>query len=112
MRILLHGRPIRRRDCLLAAVALAFAAGPSAAQQSQPSDPPPAPAVTAVAAGKDVSIRYWNPKEAIEKGGPIMWPIVFCSLVTITFGLERLITLRRGRVIPSRFVRRFLRGVV
>lgn len=57
------------------------------------------------------TIRYWEPREFMMKGGPLMWPILACSIVTITFSLERMISLRRGRVVPGRFVRRFLKGV-
>ncbi len=36
-----------------------------------------------------------------------MIPLGICSLIVLTLSLERLITLRRGRVIPRPFVRRF-----
>lgn len=38
---------------------------------------------------------------------PILWPLAICSVVTIGFTLERLIALRRGRVVPRDFVTRF-----
>ena len=41
-------------------------------------------------------------------GGPLMWPIGACSFVLVMFVFERTISLRRGRVIPGPFVRRFL----
>ncbi|MEM6470882.1 MAG: MotA/TolQ/ExbB proton channel family protein [Planctomycetota bacterium] len=40
-------------------------------------------------------------------GGWLMLPLAFCSLVVITLSLERLVALRRGRVIPRPFVQRF-----
>jgi len=44
----------------------------------------------------------------LSEGGPIMIAIAACSLLIVTFVLERLISLRRGRVIPKPFVGRFL----
>jgi biopolymer transport protein ExbB len=43
----------------------------------------------------------------IAQGGWLMIPLGVCSLIVITLSLERLIALRRGRVIPRPFVRRF-----
>ncbi len=44
----------------------------------------------------------------IRDGGPLMIPIAICSLILFTVAFERLISLRRGRVIPRPFTRRFL----
>lgn len=44
----------------------------------------------------------------IIAGGPVMIPIGICSLIALAFGLERLVVLRRRRVIPPDFVKRFL----
>lgn len=41
-------------------------------------------------------------------GGPLMYPIALCSFVLGIFVFERLVSLRRGRVIPGPFVQRFL----
>ncbi len=46
--------------------------------------------------------------QIIVDGGPLMVPIGICSLVLVAFVLERLISLRRSRVIPRPFVTRFL----
>ena len=43
----------------------------------------------------------------IMSGGWLMLPLAVCSLVVLTLSFERLIALRRGRVIPRPFVRRF-----
>lgn len=43
----------------------------------------------------------------ITKGGWLMIPLGVCSLIVFALSLERLIALRRGRVIPRPFVRRF-----
>jgi biopolymer transport protein ExbB len=44
----------------------------------------------------------------IREGGVLMIPIGFCSFVLLVFVFERSVSLRRGRVIPRPFVRRFL----
>ena len=36
-------------------------------------------------------------------GGFLMWPIVAMSLIVVTFGIERLMALRRGRFVPPGF---------
>jgi len=45
--------------------------------------------------------------DRIAAGGWLMLPLGVCSLVVFSLTLERLISLRRGRVIPRPFVRRF-----
>ena len=44
----------------------------------------------------------------LRDGGPLMYPIGMCSFVLLVFVFERFISLRRERVIPSPFVKRFL----
>jgi biopolymer transport protein ExbB len=46
--------------------------------------------------------------EMFFTGGPVMWPIAICSIVAVAFGIERLVVLRRRRVIPKDFVTRFI----
>jgi biopolymer transport protein ExbB len=46
--------------------------------------------------------------EIIRQGGLFMGPLVLCSFVMLVFVFERAIALRRGRVIPAPFVKRFL----
>jgi len=46
--------------------------------------------------------------QVIRDGGPLMLPITLCSFVLLVFVFERAIFLRRGRVIPRPFVKRFL----
>jgi biopolymer transport protein ExbB len=43
----------------------------------------------------------------ISEGGWLMIPLGVCSLIVIGLSLERMIALRRSRVIPKPFVRRF-----
>jgi biopolymer transport protein ExbB len=42
------------------------------------------------------------------EANPMLWPLVLCSVVAFGYALERLIALRRERVIPRDFVSRFL----
>ena len=44
----------------------------------------------------------------IRDGGPLMYPLMLCSVALFVFVFERLVSLRRGRVIPRPFVKRFL----
>jgi biopolymer transport protein ExbB len=44
----------------------------------------------------------------LHDGGPLMYPIALCSFVLLVFVFERLVSLRRGRVIPGPFAKRFL----
>jgi biopolymer transport protein ExbB len=41
-------------------------------------------------------------------GNPMLWPLALCSVVALGFSLERVIALRRQRVIPRDFANRFL----
>jgi biopolymer transport protein ExbB len=43
-----------------------------------------------------------------KAGGVIMYPIALCSIVLVWFSIERMVVLRRRRVIPRDFVKRFL----
>ena len=52
----------------------------------------------------------WQPPAIVKKvaqGGWLMIPLGVCSLIVLALSLERTIALRRGRVIPRPFVRRF-----
>jgi biopolymer transport protein ExbB len=44
----------------------------------------------------------------MNKGGPLMYVLALCSVIGLAFVFERLVSLRRSRVIPRAFVRRFL----
>ncbi|MEO0480254.1 MAG: MotA/TolQ/ExbB proton channel family protein [Planctomycetota bacterium] len=39
--------------------------------------------------------------EFLEAGGTLMWPILFCSVLVLALTLERFLSLRRGRMLPS-----------
>lgn len=46
--------------------------------------------------------------EVIRDGGLLMIPLFLCSFIMLVFVFERAISLRRGRVIPAPFVKRFM----
>ncbi len=46
--------------------------------------------------------------DILRSGGPLMIPIGICSFILVVFVFERLISLRRGRIIPGPFTKRFL----
>ncbi|GAB6166431.1 hypothetical protein JCM19992_24310 [Thermostilla marina] len=69
----------------------------SASDSQGPDTSPPQPSISAR--------NLW---QVVRQGGFFMLPIAFCSLLLVTFTLERLAALRRGRVIPKAFVTRLL----
>lgn len=75
---------------------------PSAAMSEQP----PEPAETE-SAGSFWPMEMPAFVNKIAQGGWLMIPLAVCSLIVLALSLERLIALRRGRVIPRPFVRRF-----
>lgn len=46
--------------------------------------------------------------DIVQSGGPLMIPIGLCSFLLVVFVFERLISLRRSRIIPTQFTRLFL----
>ena len=54
------------------------------------------------------AIQTQNLLRVVQEGGPLMIPIGICSFVLFVFVFERAISLRRGRIIPRPFVKRFL----
>lgn len=76
--------------------------------QSPATDPPDS------AAEKPVAVRPAAPKgipqdpiEVLFALGPFLYPLGLTSIIVVWFSIERLVVLRRGRVIPRPFVRRF-----
>lgn len=49
-----------------------------------------------------------DPIELFLAGGIAMWPLLLASLISLWFVLERMVVLRRRRVIPRAFVERFI----
>jgi len=55
----------------------------------------------------------WRLTEALQwfaRGGPIMYPILACSIIGLAVFLERLAFLRRKHLLPERFVRSITRA--
>jgi biopolymer transport protein ExbB len=48
-----------------------------------------------------------DPVEVLFALGPFLYPLGLCSIIVVWFSIERLVVLRRGRVIPRPFVKRF-----
>ncbi len=46
--------------------------------------------------------------DMLRRGGPLMIPIGICSFILVVFVFERFISLRKGRIIPGPFTKRFL----
>ena len=62
------------------------------------------------AAGKR-GVATTDPIEILRQGGVVMYPLLACSVVGLALFFERLVSLRRSRVIPKPFVQRFLHQV-
>ena len=58
--------------------------------------------------GRDGLIPTGNLLATIRDGGILMVPLLGCSFALAVFGIERLVSLRTGRVVPRLFVARFL----
>lgn len=109
-----------KRTYCIALVALAAAVviltlGPSstpAANEAIPStvgEGSPNARVEAVAEEEPIATKdLWS---IIRQGGVLMLPIAVCSLILVTLVFERMTALRRGRIIPGPFVRRFLQQI-
>jgi biopolymer transport protein ExbB len=108
--ITLHKRTLR----FIAVAALTWTiASPLCAQQAQTPGPASVPAAPdgPSAPAKAEPIAHKNLFSIIRQGGVVMIPMFACSFLTLVFVFERAISLRRGRVIPGPFVKRFLHQV-
>jgi biopolymer transport protein ExbB len=77
-------------------VALAAGAQPKPEEEKAPS------AATPETAGPTVF-------ELLERGGPLMYAIYAASVLTVTFAIERVVSLRQRRILPPSFARDFRR---
>lgn len=97
---------------LVLMIALVYGGSNAAAQAP---DPPAFPSIEPVSfpdAGRpEHPIPTQNLLQVIRDGGPLMLPIGICSFILMVFVFERSISLRRGRVIPRPFVKRFLQQI-
>jgi biopolymer transport protein ExbB len=69
---------------------------------------PAAAADRAAPVADEAPISATNVLELLRNGGPLMIPIAICSFALLVFVFERAISLRRGRVVPRPFVKRFV----
>ncbi|MCA9248826.1 MAG: MotA/TolQ/ExbB proton channel family protein [Planctomycetales bacterium] len=91
------------RLLVMVAALLMLSRGISMAQSSAPAD---SDAVSPMADENPIPTRSLF--DMLLAGGPVLIPIAVCSFVLFVFVFERIVSLRRGRVIPGPFVRRFL----
>ncbi len=116
------GYPLRHAARLLLATALIGpwgAASPASAQATSagetagaasPAHPSPQGAMAETTPLSDEKpIPTEDLLSIVRSGGYLMIPLGICSFVLVAFVLERAISLRRGRVIPRPFVKRFLK---
>jgi len=102
----------RRSAPLLFALILAASGGLALAQaEKAPAEPTPATATAA----KGPTASASPARGAVGRSSilqlarnPMLLPLAACSAVAVGFALERLIALRRNRVIPPDFVNRFV----
>jgi biopolymer transport protein ExbB len=91
-------------------VAVQTSDGPPAS--SSPGSPAPSAKGDSAPAKKPHRTIPTRPLEIIEAlGVPFLLAFGVCSVITVWFSIERLVVLRRGRVIPRPFVERFLQNL-
>lgn len=91
--------------CIIAVLA----AWPSAGWTQSPATAAESPAAEPFA--DEAPIPRKNLLAIVKAGGLLMLPIGACSFLAMVFVFERAIALRRGRVIPKPFVKRFLHNL-
>jgi biopolymer transport protein ExbB len=84
------------------------AASRSVLAQSPSASTPSATEAKGSPAAKAQEIPFNDPLALMRRGGYMMWGIAACSIVMAAFFFERLIALRRSRIIPGPFVKRLL----
>lgn len=60
---------------------------------------------------RSAQVPTTDPVAMLQRGGPVMWVLAFCSVVGLAFVFERMVALRKSRVIPKSFVTRFLQQI-
>jgi biopolymer transport protein ExbB len=97
--------------------ATALAQGTSQTDAGDPSSDQGAPKAPSASRSKAADGALAERKPGVDRSAvlrllaqanPMLWPLAICSVVTLGYVLERLLALRRDRVIPSEFVERFL----
>jgi biopolymer transport protein ExbB len=99
----------RNRRWLIVAAVLAMTVALAAPASAQPEAAPgDDQTIAEQAADASSTIPTTSLIKIMEDGGVLMYPILLCSIISMVFVFERTISLRRGRVIPVPFVKRFL----
>jgi biopolymer transport protein ExbB len=110
-----HGNATHRRWLVwLLTIAVVAATGDSIAwaQQATATGPDRESATEASATeSPKEAISYKSLFDIVQDGGVMMFPLLACSFIMLVFVFERVISLRRGRVSPRPFVKRFLHQV-
>ena len=88
---------------------LATVQPPIARGADEPSEP--AAGKKAEPFAKQPLVPTRNIADIMRKGGPLMYVLAACSVIGVAFVFERFVSLRRSRVIPNAFVKRFLEHV-
>lgn len=96
---------LSKRACALLLL-LAVAVAMSRPAFSAEADAAATSATAEAASGDPIPTK--NLLQVVRDGGPLMIPIGLCSFILLVFVFERTISLRRGRIIPRPFVKRFL----
>lgn len=87
------------------------------APEAKPGTPDAGDGAPAPSASKPGPARKTAPNANVGRGSilrlfaranPMVWLLALCSIVTLGYALERLVALRRERVVPHEFVDRFL----
>lgn len=97
---------------MVLSTSIAFAQLPEPTQSVTPTEEPAAaksaPAPNSAAKKSNAaSVDKTSLLRQFTSGNPMVWALGFCSIATLGFSLERFVALRRGRVIPREFVRKF-----
>ncbi len=74
----------------------------------QKPDQAPSPAANTESSDQGQIVASRRLLEVVRNGGPLMIPIGICSFILVVFVFERLISLRKGSIIPGPFTKRFL----
>jgi biopolymer transport protein ExbB len=101
------------RPLVGALLLLVACSGTALAQQTL--DRVPAPAAGGAPAAPGANPQAAKPGvnratvlQLVFRANPMLWPLAACSIFTLGLVLERLLALRRKRVVPAEFVDRFL----
>jgi biopolymer transport protein ExbB len=110
-------RSARRVVLVLVSLAALGGAYASASQDQDASGAPEAPTapsarvpgagVRSASSGPAAGVGRRSVLQLFAHANPMLWPLGLCSVVALGFALERLVALRRSRVIPRDFVQRF-----